>query len=160
MTKTIIIFLLICTLTFGSLYSSDMAGFNFLRTHVGARMSAIAGAGVAIPGDISLIYFNPAGLAAINNQTIAIMYLKHVLDFHSGFIGYSHPLKRIGTVAAAINYMDYGSFDETDKDVFVHVTGLIDKIKDDDMVSFDIVEDQRGPKAINVRLRASDGSAG
>jgi CspA family cold shock protein len=43
--------------------------------------------------------------------------------------------------------------DETSKDVFVHVTGLIDKIKDDDLVSFDIVEDRRGPKAINVRLR-------
>jgi CspA family cold shock protein len=43
--------------------------------------------------------------------------------------------------------------DETQKDVFVHVTGLIDKIKDDDEVSFDIVEDRRGPKAINVRLR-------
>jgi cold shock protein len=43
--------------------------------------------------------------------------------------------------------------DETQKDVFVHVTGLIDKIKDDDEVSFDIVEDRRGPKAINVRLK-------
>ena len=43
--------------------------------------------------------------------------------------------------------------DETSKDVFVHVTGLIDKIKDDDEVTFDIVEDRRGPKAINVRLK-------
>lgn len=43
--------------------------------------------------------------------------------------------------------------DETQKDVFVHVTGLIDKIKDDDLVTFDIVEDRRGPKAINVRLK-------
>jgi cold shock protein len=42
--------------------------------------------------------------------------------------------------------------DETQKDVFVHVTGLIDKIKDDDLVTFDIVEDRRGPKAINVKL--------
>jgi CspA family cold shock protein len=43
--------------------------------------------------------------------------------------------------------------DETQKDVFVHVTGLIDKIKDDDEVTFEIVEDRRGPKAINVRLK-------
>jgi cold shock protein len=43
--------------------------------------------------------------------------------------------------------------DETQKDVFVHVTGLIDKIKDDDDVTFEIVEDRRGPKAINVRLK-------
>ncbi len=43
--------------------------------------------------------------------------------------------------------------DESQKDVFVHVTGLVDKIKDDDEVSFEIVEDRRGPKAINVRLK-------
>lgn len=43
--------------------------------------------------------------------------------------------------------------DETSKEVFVHVTGLIDKIKDEDQVTFDIVDDRRGPKAINVRLQ-------
>jgi cold shock protein len=43
--------------------------------------------------------------------------------------------------------------DETAKEVFVHVTGLIDKIKDDDLVTFEVVEDRRGPKAINVKLQ-------
>jgi cold shock protein len=43
--------------------------------------------------------------------------------------------------------------DETQKEVFVHVTGLIDKIKDDDLVSFEVVEDRRGPKAIDVKLQ-------
>jgi cold shock protein len=39
----------------------------------------------------------------------------------------------------------------TSKDVFVHVTGLIDSIKAGDEVTFDIVEDNNGPRAINVR---------
>jgi CspA family cold shock protein len=43
--------------------------------------------------------------------------------------------------------------DETAKEVFVHVTGLIDKVKDDDLVSFEVVEDRRGPKAINVKMQ-------
>ena len=43
--------------------------------------------------------------------------------------------------------------DDSAKEVFVHVTGLIDKIKDDDLVSFEVVEDRRGPKAINVKLQ-------
>lgn len=43
--------------------------------------------------------------------------------------------------------------DETQKEVFVHVTGLIDKIKDDDLVTFEVVEDRRGPKAIDVKLQ-------
>ena len=42
--------------------------------------------------------------------------------------------------------------DETQKDIFVHVTGLQEKIKDEDKVMFDITEDNRGKKAINVKL--------
>ncbi len=41
--------------------------------------------------------------------------------------------------------------DESSQDVFVHVSGLVDKIPDNDQVSFDIAEDARGKKAINVR---------
>ncbi|HOW30396.1 MAG TPA: cold shock domain-containing protein [Bacteroidales bacterium] len=42
--------------------------------------------------------------------------------------------------------------DETGTEVFVHVTGVTDRINDNDKVSFDIVEDRRGKKAINVKL--------
>jgi len=41
--------------------------------------------------------------------------------------------------------------DESQQDVFVHVSGLVDKIREDDQVSFDLTEDSRGKKAINVR---------
>ncbi|MBC8314557.1 MAG: cold shock domain-containing protein [Bacteroidetes bacterium] len=41
--------------------------------------------------------------------------------------------------------------DESQKDLFVHVSGVIDKIQENDDVVFDITEDQRGKKAINVK---------
>jgi CspA family cold shock protein len=41
--------------------------------------------------------------------------------------------------------------DESQQDVFVHVSGLVDKIRENDEVSFDLTEDSRGKKAINVR---------
>jgi len=41
--------------------------------------------------------------------------------------------------------------DETNEEIFIHVSGLIDRIKENDQVSFDITEDQRGKKAINVK---------
>ena len=41
--------------------------------------------------------------------------------------------------------------DESQKDIFVHVSGLIDKVQENDEVIFDITEDQRGKKAINVK---------
>ena len=42
--------------------------------------------------------------------------------------------------------------DETGKDVFVHVSGLIDEIRENDEVSFDVEEGRRGPNAVNVRV--------
>ena len=40
----------------------------------------------------------------------------------------------------------------TDKDVFVHISGLIDEIQDGDNVTFDTEETDRGTKAINVKI--------
>ena len=41
--------------------------------------------------------------------------------------------------------------EENHQDIFVHASGLIDKIGENDKVSFDITEDNRGKKAINVK---------
>ncbi len=41
---------------------------------------------------------------------------------------------------------------ENEADVFVHATGLVDKIKENDDVEFDVMEDRRGPKAVNVKI--------
>lgn len=42
--------------------------------------------------------------------------------------------------------------DKTGKDLFVHNSGLIDKIKTDDMVSFDTVEGKKGLNCVDVRI--------
>lgn len=41
---------------------------------------------------------------------------------------------------------------ETDEDIFVHVTGLIDKIDQGDVVIFDVVEGKKGMNAVNVKM--------
>ena len=40
----------------------------------------------------------------------------------------------------------------TDKEFFVHVSGLINKIKDNDEVTFDLEEGKKGINAVNVKL--------
>ena len=42
--------------------------------------------------------------------------------------------------------------DSTGKDVFVHLTGLKDEIRDNDAVEFELKEGQKGLNAVNVRL--------
>jgi cold shock protein len=41
---------------------------------------------------------------------------------------------------------------ESDKEFFVHVSGLIDKIKENDEVSFELQEGKKGLNAVNVKL--------
>ena len=41
---------------------------------------------------------------------------------------------------------------ETNKDVFVHRSGLIHTINENDEVSFEIKEGQKGPNAVDVKL--------
>lgn len=41
--------------------------------------------------------------------------------------------------------------DENNSEVFVHHSGLIDKIRENDNVEFEIVDGKKGQNAVNVR---------
>ncbi|WP_047451533.1 cold-shock protein [Alistipes sp. ZOR0009] len=41
---------------------------------------------------------------------------------------------------------------ESNKEYFVHVSGLIDRIKENDEVTFELQEGKRGLNAVNVKL--------
>ena len=41
---------------------------------------------------------------------------------------------------------------ETDNEYFVHVSGLIDEIREDDKVTFELKEGKKGLNAVNVKL--------
>ncbi len=42
--------------------------------------------------------------------------------------------------------------DGTDQDIFVHVSGLIDEIRDNDQVTFEVEQGKKGLNAVKVRL--------
>ena len=37
-------------------------------------------------------------------------------------------------------------------DIFVHSTGLIDNIRESDVVSYDVEQGRKGPNAVNVKV--------
>lgn len=59
-----------------------------------------------------------------------------------------------GTVKFFNNAKGFGFItpDEGDRDVFVHVNGLIDEINEGDKVSYDVEEGPKGLNAINVKV--------
>ena len=42
--------------------------------------------------------------------------------------------------------------EETGKEIFVHVSGLVDEVKENDEVTFDVADGRKGPNAVDVRL--------
>jgi CspA family cold shock protein len=59
-----------------------------------------------------------------------------------------------GTVKFFNESKGYGfvTDDADNKEYFVHVSGLIDKVKENDSVTFDIKEGKKGLNAVDVRL--------
>lgn len=41
--------------------------------------------------------------------------------------------------------------DETNKELFVHHTGLIDRIRENDAVTYEVTEGKKGLNAVNVK---------
>jgi len=59
-----------------------------------------------------------------------------------------------GTVKFFNNAKGFGfiNIKDSDDDVFVHSTNLIDEIKENDQVTFDVEKGDKGLSAVNVRL--------
>jgi CspA family cold shock protein len=59
-----------------------------------------------------------------------------------------------GTVKFFNNAKGFGFIKdaESDNEYFVHVTGLIDEIKENDEVEFELTEGRKGLNAVNVKL--------
>lgn len=58
-----------------------------------------------------------------------------------------------GTVKFYNESKGYGFIKDeaTEKEYFVHATGVSDKIRENDRVSFEVAEGKRGPNAVNVK---------
>ena len=59
---------------------------------------------------------------------------------------------KTGTVKFFNNAKGFGFITADDgQELFVHVTGLVDQIRDGDKVSFEVAEGKKGLNAVNVK---------
>jgi CspA family cold shock protein len=63
-------------------------------------------------------------------------------------------MQKEGTVKFFNNQKGFGFISQNDNrsELFVHASGLIDEIQENDQVSYDVAEGKKGPNAINVKL--------
>jgi CspA family cold shock protein len=59
-----------------------------------------------------------------------------------------------GTIKFFNNSKGFGFItpDQGGKEVFVHVTGLIDEVREGDSVTYEVQDGKKGPSAVNVKI--------
>ncbi|MCD6250591.1 MAG: PorV/PorQ family protein [candidate division Zixibacteria bacterium] len=91
------------------------SGFSFLKINVGGRAVAMGGAYTGLADDEAALYYNPAGIATIEDPRFIAEYHNYFVGLQSGFAGYIKPLGLDRTVAIHITYLNYGEFTQTDQ---------------------------------------------
>jgi len=92
-----------------------ISGFEFLRTDFSPRSSAMAGAFLALRGDVNGVLQNPAVLAYTEERQFCFNYNNYLLDINGGQAAYTQRWTGHGQVSATILYFNYGAFNETDE---------------------------------------------
>lgn len=96
------------------LLAGERPTYQFLQHDVSARASAMGGSFISMSGDPAGIFYNPASIGTSTAPVAAFGYTSHLLDINAGFAAYTREFENIGIVGIGMNYVDYGSFDETD----------------------------------------------
>jgi hypothetical protein len=107
--------ILLCLISFSSLFAEEPTPYSFLSNNLSARSAGLAGATVSFDYDVAGIYSNPAILSIHKENNINFTFLKHLLDINSGNAMYIFKDTTFGTFAASAIYTSYGSFNYYDE---------------------------------------------
>jgi hypothetical protein len=88
----------------------EAGGGAFLLLPVGARATALGQAAVADGGSTEAIFWNPAGLAAIDQREVAVHFASTFISDNTALVG-SFAAGQLGVLGFAAYLVDYGSQD-------------------------------------------------
>lgn len=89
-------------------------GANFLKIGVGARATAMGEAFTAIADDGTALYWNPAGLAQLEDPELSAMYNLWFQEIKQGYLSLAFPLLG-GALGLGANYVDMGEIEGRDE---------------------------------------------
>src|ERR1700704_2769799 len=93
---------------------SGTTSANFLKMGVGPRAVAMGEAQVGLADDVYATYWNPAGLAQLQNREAGFVQTQYFQDIQSQYAAYAHPNPSLGTLAGSFTYFNVGKFDSYD----------------------------------------------
>ncbi len=99
--------------SFGSLFSQNT--YEFLRVQSSARAGALGGSFLTYYDDADIIFYNPSGMKLSSNSPISFAFTKYLMDINLASLAYSTEIEGIGRFGTALQYINYGTFDEADE---------------------------------------------
>ena len=86
---------------------------QFLKLEVGAKATALGGAYVAGVNDLTALYWNPAGLAKINQQSVYGTYTSLYAGIQHGYVAYGMQIGRSDYFGVHVTYLNSGEMEVT-----------------------------------------------
>lgn len=116
--KRLIISLVLVTLSSSQILGDQINRYgstaaNFLEIGMGSRPAAMGEAYVAATGDLSSVYWNPAGIAYLDRSAFAFMYQPWLVDISTVFSSGAVVIPSIGTIAVSMTQIGYGEMEVT-----------------------------------------------
>jgi len=110
------ILLALIGLSKGYSQSGGQHAYEFLRLTNSSRQAALGGNFLTVDDDdISLVLANPTLITAEMSKDLLINYVDYFSDVNFGFVTYAHEFDKLGTFAASMQYVNYGTFIEADE---------------------------------------------
>ena len=86
---------------------------QFLKVLPSARAAAVGEAYSAWASGAEAIFWNPAGLALLENQEISLTYTDWLFDSQQGALSYAIAVRNLGAFGVQVQYVDFGVFEES-----------------------------------------------
>ncbi len=87
--------------------------FQFLKVVPSARGAALGEAYSVWATGAEAAFWNPAGLARVEGIEFFSTYVDWLFDAQQGALAFAMPMRRLGAIAAQLQYIDFGEFEET-----------------------------------------------
>lgn len=113
--KFILSVCLLLSIVFANAQIGGNSTYQFLNVPVSSRVGAMGGSALSIrDDDPNLTLNNPSLLTKPMSTSVTLTYLNYFADINYGYVSYIHDFKKWGTFSGGLNYIDYGTFLETD----------------------------------------------
>ncbi len=112
---TITILLLFYLISSASAQVGGNSTYTFLKLTNSARVAALGGENISINDkDLNFVFHNPALLDSSMTENLVLNYVHYFAGINYGYTAYAKKIKKYGTFAAGLHYINYGKFIQAD----------------------------------------------